>query len=80
MTISIQNYAYQGPASVAPGAMITVTNMDSAAHTVTSDEGSVFDVVVKPAQSVTFKAPTAPGTYKYHCTYHGNMHGTLVVK
>ncbi len=55
-------------------------NMDSTAHTVTSDEGSAFDVPVKPGESMTFKAPTTPGTYKYHCTYHGNMHGTLVVK
>ncbi|MDJ0355261.1 cupredoxin domain-containing protein [Paenarthrobacter sp. PH39-S1] len=79
-TIHIKGFAYQGPDSVASGAMVTVMNMDSAAHTVTADEGSAFDVTVKPGESVTFTAPTAPGTYKYHCTYHGNMHGTLVVK
>ena len=29
---------------------------------------------------VTFTAPAAPGSYKFHCAYHSNMHGTLVVK
>ncbi len=79
-TIHIQNFAYNGPDTVAPGSTVTVMNMDSAAHTVTADEGSAFDVNVKPGESMTFKAPTTPGTYKYHCTYHANMHGTLVVK
>ncbi len=79
-TIHIQDFAYSGPDSVAPGSTVTVMNMDSTTHTVTADEGSAFDVTVKPGESMTFKAPTTPGTYKYHCTYHGNMHGTLVVK
>ena len=29
--------------------------------------------------NVVFTAPTAAGSYAYHC-YHSNMHGTLVVK
>ena len=28
----------------------------------------------------TFTAPTEPGTYPYHCIFHGNMHGTITVK
>lgn len=78
--IVISAFAYQGPESVAAGAMVTVTNMDRVAHTVTSDSGSLFDAIVQPRISETFKAPSAPGNYTYHCTYHGNMHGTLVVK
>jgi plastocyanin len=34
---------------------------------------------VLPGKKTVLTAPTTPGTYKYHCTYHGNMHGTLVV-
>ena len=55
-------------------------NMDAAAHTVTADEGSAFDVQVNGGGTATFTAPTKPGSYAYHCTYHPGMHGTLVVK
>ncbi|HEV7168446.1 MAG TPA: cupredoxin domain-containing protein [Micrococcaceae bacterium] len=79
--ITIKDFGYQAPTSVAPGSTVTVTNMDPQSHTVTSDDGSSFDAVVAgDGGTATFKAPTKPGTYKYHCTYHGNMHGTLVVK
>ena len=79
--ITIKDFAYQAPASVAAGSTITVTNMDPQSHTVTSDDGTSFDAAVAGnGATATFKAPSKPGTYKYHCTYHGNMHGTLVVK
>ncbi|GAB3568132.1 hypothetical protein GCM10027405_29520 [Arthrobacter alkaliphilus] len=78
-TIHIKSFAYTGPDSVPAGAMVTVMNMDTEAHTVTADDGS-FDVVVKAGTSVTFTAPVKPGAYAYHCTYHSNMHGTLSVK
>ena len=79
--ITIHDFGYQGAATVAAGSTVTVTNMDAQAHTVTSDDGTSFDAVVKGGgATATFKAPTKPGTYAYHCTYHGNMHGTLVVK
>jgi plastocyanin len=71
---------YQTPASVSPGATVTVMNMDGEAHTVTADSGSAFDVKADPGASTTFTAPTKPGTYAFHCTYHSNMHGMLVVK
>lgn len=79
-TIMIKNFAYRGPASVASGAMVTLTNKDRVAHTVTSDTGALFDAVLQPGASVTFKAPTVPGSYAYHCTFHANMHGSVVVK
>ena len=64
---------------MSPGARITVTNKDSEAHTVTADAGGAFDVVVPPGASKTFQAPGKAGAYRYHCTYHANMHGTLTV-
>lgn len=78
--IGIQSFSYATPASVSPGANVTVTNHDSVAHTVTSDTGGQFNVNVQPGGTATFRAPNSPGTYKFHCIYHGNMHGTLVVK
>jgi len=78
--ITITNFAYQGPDSVSPGSTVTVKNEDSQAHTVTSDQAGLFDAVVPGGGTVVFTAPTTAGSYAYHCTYHSNMHGTLVVK
>ena len=80
-TITIKDFAYGDPLTVAPGATIAITNMDSAAHTVTADEGSAFDAEVKGGGgTATFTAPTKPGSYAYHCTFHPGMHGVLIVK
>ena len=81
LTITIKDFGYQGPVSVSPGAKITVKNEDTQAHTVTSDDGKAFDAAVDGGGGTAqFTAPTTPGSYPYHCTYHSNMHGTLVVK
>jgi plastocyanin len=80
VTITIKDFGYDTPATVTPGATITVKNEDAQAHTVTSDDGHSFDVIVKGGGTATFTAPAAAGTYAYHCTYHSNMHGSLVLK
>ena len=80
VVITITNFAYQGPDSVTPGSTVTVKNEDSQAHTVTSDQAGLFDAVVPGGGSVVFTAPTTAGSYAYHCTYHSNMHGTLIVE
>lgn len=77
--IMITDYKFQVPASVPPGSEVTVMNTDSEAHTVTADGAGGFDVKVDPGTSVTFTAPAAAGTFKFHCTYHSNMHGVLTV-
>lgn len=81
-TITITNFEYEIPGSVAPGAEVKVINMDTAEHTVTADQDvTLFDVEVKEnGGTATFKAPSEPGTYAFHCTYHSNMHGSLTVK
>jgi plastocyanin len=78
VVVHISGFAYQVAASVSPGATVSVMNMDGEAHTVTADEGA-FDVVVAGGATSTFTAPTTPGTYAFHCTYHANMHGVLSV-
>ncbi|MGN6251515.1 MAG: cupredoxin domain-containing protein [Marmoricola sp.] len=79
VTLVIKDFAYSGADKVAPGATVTVRNDDSVAHTVTADSAGGFDVTVAPGKTATFTAPSKPGDYPYHCTYHGNMHGTLTV-
>jgi plastocyanin len=78
-TISIAGMKFTSPASVPPGAKITVTNSDGAEHSVTADTGNAFDVDVDGKGTATFTAPTQPGTYAFHCTYHPTMHGQLIV-
>jgi plastocyanin len=77
--IMIKDFVFTTPASVSPGAEITVDNMDGLAHTVTADKGGAFDSAA-PAGNSTFTAPTKPGSYPFHCNIHPEMHGTLVVK
>jgi plastocyanin len=77
--ITIKGFRYVVPASVAPGAMVTVTNGDSENHTLTADTTGGFDVKAAAGAPVTFAAPSKPGSYHFHCTYHANMHGVLIV-
>jgi plastocyanin len=78
---TIKNFAYApNPIEVAVGTKVTWTNDDSTQHTVTgSDQTVIKSPVLNPgdAYSVTF---TKPGSYDYHCEFHANMHGTVVVK
>ena len=80
VVITITDFAYQGPDSVTPGSTVTVKNEDSQAHTVTSDQAGLFDAVVPGGGNVVFTAPTTAGSYAYHCTYHSNLHCTLIVE
>lgn len=80
--IEIKNFKYS-PAElkVKPGEKITVINRDIAGHSVTSDKPGLFESGVlgkdKPG-SIT--APSVPGTYKFHCTPHPSIVGSLVVE
>lgn len=79
-TITIKDYKYAVPSSVKPGQKIMVKNEDSEAHTVTTDSGSDFNDNAAAGSTTSFTAPSKAGSYKFHCTFHSNMHGTLVVK
>jgi plastocyanin len=79
-TITITNMSFGQPITVPPGAQITIKNDDSAEHSVTSDAAGKFDVEIEGKEQGTLTAPTEPGEYAFHCTYHPSMHGTLIVK
>jgi plastocyanin len=78
-TIMIENFHYRTPATISPGATVSVMNMDGEAHTVTSDQNGAFAVRVPAGETVMFTAPASAGSYDFHCEYHSNMQGTLVV-
>ena len=77
-SVTILNFAYD-PATitVSPGTTVTWTNEDPPAHTVTGtgfDSGSIGQ---GETYSYTFNET---GTFPYGCTFHPNMHGTVVVQ
>jgi plastocyanin len=78
--IMIEKFKYTTPITVSPGAMVSVMNMDGESHTVTADSGNAFDDKATAGTTTTFKAPMTAGSYPYHCSYHSNMHGVLIVK
>jgi len=45
--IVISGFAYTVPATVAPGAQVTIRNTDTAEHTVTADTGGTFDIEIE---------------------------------
>lgn len=77
--VHIDKFKYTVPVSVAPGMKVSVMNMDGEAHTVTSDSGA-FDDMATAGTITAFTAPSKPGSYPFHCNFHANMHGVLVVK
>ena len=79
VVITIKEFAFEVPATVPAGSMVTVTNEDAMSHTVTSSEAGAFDVTLAGGATATFRAPSTPGSYGFVCSFHGNMTGTLVV-
>jgi plastocyanin len=82
-SITIENFSFGTPLTVKPGATVTVTNKDGAAHNAVSDDGSSFKTPdLGKDESATFTAPGTPGSYKFSCTLHSSMSGigTLVVQ
>ena len=79
--MSISGFAFESASlTVKSGTKVTVANNDSTAHTFTADDGHSFDTGdIDPGSSATLKLSKA-GTYRYHCSIHPFMHGTLVVK
>jgi plastocyanin len=63
---------------VTVGTTVTWVNDDTQVHTVTADDGSFHsgDMAVNASFSTTFNTI---GTYPYHCNYHSNMTGTIIV-
>jgi amicyanin len=79
-SVSIVNMSYS-PAdiTVKKGTTVTWTNNDTIAHTVTADSNNTFDSGnMDKGKTFSFTFNNA-GTFAYHCTYHADMHGKVVV-
>ena len=76
--IEISDFAFSASAA-GPGAAVAVSNRDGFPHTVTADSGSFDSGTVDAGATGSFVAPSAPGTYPFHCEIHPQMNGTLTV-
>ena len=80
--VTISNFAF-APASltVAPGTKVTWTNDDEEPHTVTSaDGGHTFKSPALDTDDKFSFTFNKAGTYKYFCSIHRQMVGTIIVK
>jgi plastocyanin len=78
--VSIANFSFS-PSSITvkKGATVTWTNNDTSEHTVSADTGNAFESgALDKGKTFSFTFATA-GTFKYHCSFHPNMHGTVTV-
>jgi len=79
-SLDIINFSFvPDPVTVAAGTQMTWTNKDGTPHTVTADDNSFKSGNLPSGQSFSQMLQT-PGTYKYHCSIHASMKGTIVVK
>lgn len=78
--IVIKNFMFSPMTlTVAPGARITVSNEDSAAHTITATGKSFDSGNIAPGRTATITAPAKAGSYSYLCDIHQYMTGVIKV-
>jgi plastocyanin len=80
-TVMIENFAFgPTPLAVAAGTKITWDNKDEEPHTVVSaDGGKTFKSEALDTDDKFSFTFDKPGTYKYFCSIHPHMVGTIVV-
>ena len=65
--------------TVAAGSTVTWTNKDDEPHTVVSDSGLFRSAALDTNESFSVRFDK-PGTYRYACSIHPRMVGTIVVQ
>lgn len=78
--ITIEGFAFSGPTVVDAGSPIEVTNLDSAPHTVTADDGSFDTGDLAQNEVGVIIAPAVAGTYTFFCAIHPSMTGSITVE
>ena len=65
--------------NVMQGSIVSWTNDDSTTHTVTSDEGGLFDAGQLTPGDTFENVFDTPGEFGYHCAIHPWMTGRVMV-
>jgi len=77
--VSIDNMAFPSTTTVNKGQTVVWTNNDSTVHTVTFDDGSANSGTIAVGGTFSHTFNTA-GSFTYHCNFHSNMTGKVVVQ
>ncbi len=64
--------------TVKAGTVVTWTNVDSAQHSATADDKTFDSNLFDKGKSYSFTF-AKPGTFRYHCSAHQYMTGTVIV-
>jgi plastocyanin len=77
--VSMRNN-YYSPSSITiqRGTRVRWTNRGTRAHTATRNGGGWSSPTLQPGQSYS-RVFNTKGTIRYHCRFHSNMRGTIVV-
>ena len=78
--VRIANFTFNPPQmTVKAGTTVAWTNEDDIPHTVTSTMGAFKSPALDTDQRYSFTF-TTPGTYRYFCSLHPHMTGTIIVE
>jgi plastocyanin len=78
--VKINNFTFNPPQlTVKTGTTVTWTNEDDIPHTVTSDAQKFKSKALDTNDKFSFTFGT-PGTYKYFCSLHPHMTGSITVE
>ena len=80
-TVTIDDFEFiPTEAAVQAGTEVAVDNVDDVGHTLSSEDGGLFDTGgIDAGDSGTFTVDE-PGEHPYICEFHPTMHGTLTVE
>lgn len=67
------------PIRISVGSSVAWTNNHTLAHTATADSGAWDSGTIAPGATSSAITFNTPGTFAYHCNFHANMHGTVIV-
>lgn len=81
VNVTIKGFAFNPtPLTIQKGTKVIWTNQDTAAHTVTSDTGTVLNSPLIPTNATFEFTFNETGTFTYHCTPHPNMKASIIVQ
>ena len=79
-SVVIKNFDFSPMAITVPvGTTVTWKNLDGEPHTVVSEDGLFRSSALDEGDSFSFTF-IKRGTYKYDCSIHPQMHGTIIVE